>query len=53
MPFSRAAVAEVTVTLANASVAYHHCFTDGPYSCGGQSRRATADLPGEPHRRQP
>ncbi len=37
VPFSGAAVANVTVTLANVSVAYHDCFTDGPYSCGGQS----------------
>jgi len=37
VPFSHAEVREVTVTLVNASVAYHHCFTDGPYSCGGLS----------------
>ena len=37
VPFSRAAVANVTVTLTNVSVAYHDCFTGGPYSCGGQS----------------
>jgi hypothetical protein len=37
LPFSHGQVRFVTVTLANASVAYHDCFTDGPYSCSGRS----------------
>jgi hypothetical protein len=37
VPFTHDVVQAVTVTLVNASVAYHACFTHGPYSCGGQS----------------
>jgi hypothetical protein len=37
LPFSHHRVRYVTVTLANASVDYHGCFTDGAYSCGGRS----------------
>ena len=37
LPFSHRRVRSVSVTLANASVAYHDCFTDGAYSCSGRS----------------
>jgi hypothetical protein len=37
LPFSHRRVRYVTVTLANTSVAYHGCFTDGAYSCSGRS----------------
>ncbi len=37
LPFSHRRVRSVSVTLANASVAYHGCFTDGAYSCSGRS----------------
>ena len=37
LPFGHAQVRYVSVTLANASVAYHGCFTDGAYSCSGRS----------------
>lgn len=35
LPFGHGRVRSVTVTLANTSVGYHGCFTDGPYSCSG------------------
>lgn len=37
LPFSHGRVRYVSVTLADVSVAYHDCFTDGPYSCSGRS----------------